>query len=156
MSAYISQSEKQTRAVATQLAQELRPGDIINLIGDLGAGKTTFVKGLAAGLKITPEAVSSPTFVLMNIYETNPPIYHFDLYRLEGTEDMRQMGFDEFFYGEGIAVIEWAERLGELMPPAYLKIEIAHQGESERAITISGVGERFEQIADHMQTWMTA
>lgn len=156
MENYISHSEKQTRDVASQLAQHLKAGDIVNLVGDLGAGKTTFVKGLASGSKIRPEEVSSPTFVLMNIYEASTPIYHFDLYRLEGTEDMRQMGFDEFFYGEGIAVIEWAERLGELMPPAYLRVEIKHQGESERAISIYGVGQRYERIAESMQKGMMA
>jgi tRNA threonylcarbamoyladenosine biosynthesis protein TsaE len=127
-------------AVGAQLAEALQPGDIVCLYGDLGAGKTTFIKGIAGALGIKPTKVSSPTFVLMNAYNGRLPLYHFDLYRLESA-DVLGIGYDEFFYGQGVALVEWPERLGALQPDAYWKIMLAHEAENRRAITIDYHGE---------------
>ena len=117
-----------------------------NLHGELGTGKTTFVKGLAQGLDVkSPQAsVNSPTFVLMNIYDGKWPIYHFDLYRIEGAETSR-LGYEEFLYGQGIAVIEWAERLGRAMPAEFFSINLAHAGKDERTLDFKAQGKDYRR-----------
>jgi tRNA threonylcarbamoyladenosine biosynthesis protein TsaE len=133
----ISNSEEETKLCAHSLAAQLKAGDIVLLKGDLGAGKTTFVKGLAKALKVGPKKVNSPTFVLMNYYKGKLPIYHFDLYRLEKSKEIDTVDFDEYFYGDGISLIEWPERLGEYKPQHYYLVELKHKGENTRSICIS-------------------
>jgi tRNA threonylcarbamoyladenosine biosynthesis protein TsaE len=133
----ISNSEEETKLCAQRLAGQLVPGDIVLLQGDLGAGKTTFVKGLVQGFKLSSKKVNSPTFVLMNYYKGKLPIYHFDLYRLGNSKELDTLDFDEYFYGEGISLIEWPERLGEHKPKQYYLVEFKHQGEHQRQICIS-------------------
>lgn len=142
----LSRSTDQTLRLGERLAKHLRKGDILCLEGDLGSGKTTLIKGIAKGLNISAAKVNSPTFVLMNAYEGRLPLYHFDLYRLEHVHEISSIGYEEFLYGDGVAVIEWAERLGELAPREYLRVELAHKGESERSIKFSAVGERCSRI----------
>ena len=133
----ISNSEEETRLCARQFAQQLKPGDIVFLQGDLGAGKTTFVKGIAQALKVDSKEVTSPTFVLMNHYKGKLPIFHFDLYRLEDPKTLDTIDFDDYFYGQGISLIEWPERLGKHAPQQYYLVEFQHKGEHERQICIS-------------------
>ena len=133
----ISNSEEETKQCAKRLAQQLRGGDIVLLQGDLGAGKTTFVKGLAQSFKVSPKKVVSPTFVIMNYYKGKLPLYHFDLYRLEDPKAIDTLDFDDYFYGEGISLIEWPERLGEYRPKEYYLVEIQHKGGHQREITIT-------------------
>lgn len=125
---------------AQSLAKNLKAGDILCLEGNLGAGKTTFVKGMASGLRVKPAQVTSPTFIIMNYYKGKLPIYHFDFYRLENPKELASIDFDEYFYGNGISVIEWPERLGEAMPEEYFWVELEHKGERERFVKISAVG----------------
>jgi len=132
-----SNSEEETKVCAQHLATQLKAGDIVLLQGDLGAGKTTFVKGLAQAFKVTPKKVVSPTFVIMNHYKGKLPLYHFDLYRLEKAQEIDTLDFDEYFYGEGISLIEWPERLGEYKPKQYYLVEFKHKGEHQREITIT-------------------
>lgn len=132
-----SKSEEETMLCAQQLAEELKAGDIVLLQGDLGAGKTTFVKGLVKAFKISSKAVNSPTFVLMNYYKGKLPIYHFDLYRLEKSQEIDTLDFDDYFYGEGISLIEWPERLGKHKPSNYYLVEFQHTSENTRSICIS-------------------
>ena len=141
----LSKNTEQTIALGERLARNLRKGDIICLEGDLGAGKTTFIKGVAKGLKIASEKVNSPTFVLMNAYQGRLPLYHFDLYRLENTGEIGAIGYEEFLYGDGVSVIEWAERLGTLTPKEYLRVELKHKGENERSIKVSAVGKKYHE-----------
>ncbi len=129
----------------TRVASLLKKSDIICLFGDLGSGKTTLVKGIARGLKINPKTVNSPTFVLMNIYQGKLPLYHFDLYRIETVQEMFFLDYEEYLYGEGVAVIEWAQRLGALLPAECLKIELAVKGEHERSISLTPLGKRYEE-----------
>lgn len=144
---YISNSEQETGLFARKLAGLLKPGSILCLHGDLGAGKTTFTKGLAEGLKIKPEKVHSPTFTLLNIYEGKVPLYHFDLYRMDDIKEILNIGYEEFLYGDGIAVIEWADKLKELLPPEFLKIEFKHEGEDKRSIAVSAQGKTYDPVA---------
>jgi tRNA threonylcarbamoyladenosine biosynthesis protein TsaE len=116
------------------------------LSGQLGTGKTTFVKGLAGGLGIDPADVNSPTFVLLNVYQGQLPLYHFDFYRMERAEDIARLGYEEFLFGEGVAVVEWAERLGVLMPAEHLKIRITHKGDQERRLQVSARGSRYQKF----------
>ncbi len=136
-----SDSEEETKRCARRFARKLKAGDIVFLQGELGSGKTTFAKGLARAFKVAPKKVNSPTFVLMNYYKGKLPIYHFDFYRLENSKTVaeQEIGniFDEYFYGEGISLIEWPERLGEHKPEQYYLVEFKHKGEHKRTICIS-------------------
>ena len=132
-----TRSAQETIQLALDFAKSLKSGDIVLLKGDLGAGKTTFVKGIAKGLKANPKEVVSPTFVLMNMYEGKVPLYHFDLYRLEKAQEIESMNFDEYFYGDGISLIEWPERLGHLTPQKHITVELTHIDENTRDICIA-------------------
>jgi len=136
----ISQSEKETINFASQFAKYLKPTDIICLKGNLGAGKTTFVKGLARGLKIKQSEVNSPTFVLMNIYQGKLPLYHFDFYRIDDVQLIGGIGYDEFLYGKGVTVIEWADKMGALIPKKYISIDMKVRGEHQREIKVTVKG----------------
>lgn len=146
----LSKSTDQTIKVGERLAKHLHKGDILCLEGELGSGKTTLIKGVAKGLKIASEKVTSPTFVLMNAYEGRLPLYHFDLYRLEEIHEISSIGYEDFLYGHGVAVIEWAERLGNLAPKEYLRVELKHQGENERLIKLSAVGKCYCPIVQQL------
>ena len=141
-----TKSPKETIQFGGRLAKLLNPGDIVCLSGDLGSGKTTLVKGIAKGVKINPTKVNSPTFVLMNTYEGTLPLYHFDLYRLNETRDIPFIGYEEFFYGKGLTVVEWAERLGSLYPKEYLKVSLEHTGDDQRTIRCTAQGQRYQNL----------
>lgn len=133
-----------------RLAAHLKGGDIICLFGDLGSGKTTLVKGLARGLKINETNVNSPTFVLMNAYHGRVPLYHFDLYRIDEPKEIFNLGSEEFFYDDGVSVVEWADKLGRLLPEDCLMIHLQSQNENERLLKISARGDRSRQIFDQI------
>lgn len=137
----ISHSENETFQLGYDLGQKLRVGDLLCFFGDLGAGKTTFIKGVVCACAgEAREAVLSPTYSYLNIYTGPLPVYHFDLYRLKGVDDFLSMGFDEYFYRDGICCIEWSERIEDILTvPQVIKITIAHQGENRREITTKGV-----------------
>ncbi len=137
MRPYISKSPTQTIQLASKFAKQLKAGDIVLLEGQLGSGKTTFVKGLAQGLKAKLKDVNSPTFVLMNIYKAKIPIYHFDLYRLEKPQELASLNLDEYLEANGVALIEWPKRLGIQMPTNGYWIEFKHKDENSREICIS-------------------
>lgn len=124
-------SPEHTLAFGREMAAQLSPNTILALSGDLGAGKTTFVQGLALGLGIQ-EPIQSPTFVLLNIYER---LYHFDLYRLKKSSDFTSLGFDEYFHKEGLCAIEWPERIQELLPPTTLHIHFSYH-QQERIVEV--------------------
>jgi tRNA threonylcarbamoyladenosine biosynthesis protein TsaE len=134
---HTSNSPDETMKLAAKFVKNLKAGDIVFLKGDLGAGKTVFTKGMAKALKVNETSVVSPTFVLMNYYEGKLPLYHFDLYRLEKPEEIKSVQFDEYFYGEGISIVEWPERLGNLAPTEYWQVELTHKSETQRDICIS-------------------
>ncbi len=119
-----SYSPEETFRIGEQLAKEARPGDIYTLNGDLGVGKTIFTKGIAKGLGIE-EPVTSPTFTIVQEYESGRlPLYHFDVYRIGDPEEMEEIGYEDYFYGQGICLIEWAGLIEELIPPEAVRIYI--------------------------------
>ena len=133
---FTSDSVKQTESVAAQLAQRLRGGECLALHGDLGAGKTQFVRGLVAGLGDSGRAVSSPTFVLLTSYPGRLTLHHADLYRLRGDGDERELGLEELPGPAGVLAVEWAERLQGRPWPDAVRVSLSHQGEDERLIRI--------------------
>ncbi len=146
-----TENEKETKALAARLAKLLKPGDIVFLNGDLGTGKTTFVKGAAKHFKVDETKVVSPTYVLLNIYDGKYEIYHFDLYRLDNMNQINTIGYEEFFYGEGISFVEWPERLGDAAPSEYLKVTIAHRTEGKRTIKIMARGTRYKNLLEKIK-----
>ena len=142
---YISTSPEATRDLARRLAGCLVAGDVVLLQGDLGAGKTEFVKGLSEGFRVTA-GVTSPTFTLLNIYQGTVPVYHFDLYRLEEPGELDNIGFAEFLGGDGVAVIEWPDRFPAEMPAEYIKVEILPgNAPTERVLKLEVRGARYAQ-----------
>jgi tRNA threonylcarbamoyladenosine biosynthesis protein TsaE len=146
----VSRHPRQTLQLGEEVARHLKGGDILCFFGDLGSGKTTFIKGIARGLKISPQKVRSPTFILMNAYEGRLPLFHFDLYRLEDVQDIRSIGCDEFLYDDGVSVVEWADRLGGLLPAEYLKVVLEHKSPEERVIRLSAEGRRYQGIIEQL------
>jgi len=146
----LSGSVKQTLEIGKKIARNLTKGDIICLFGELGSGKTVLAKGIAVGLGIRKEDVISPTFVLIRRHDSKAkiPLYHFDLYRLKGCSDVAVLGYEEFVYGDGISLIEWADRLKELMPQQCLKIKLAVRGKNSRLIDISCHGRRYDKLME--------
>jgi len=128
---------EETIALGKKFAAELKPGNIVCLKGELGAGKTHFVKGLAEALGIDQDEVQSPTFTLINEYASNPPLYHFDCYRMESPREALEIGAEEYFYGDGICVIEWPERIISLIPPEAIWISIEAPDKKTRKFVIS-------------------
>ena len=133
-----SHSREETIIFGADFGSRLVPGEVVCLFGDLGSGKTTFVKGIARGMRINARKVHSPTFTLMNVYEgsTKVSLFHFDLYRLENEKEILNLDYDEYLFGQGVAVIEWAEKLGSLMPEKYYAVNLSHKGENIRKIAI--------------------
>jgi tRNA threonylcarbamoyladenosine biosynthesis protein TsaE len=132
-----SSSVEQTEAIASELAGELRGGDCVALIGQLGAGKTQFVRGLVRGLNGPIHQVSSPTFVLLHVYPGGRlTVYHLDAYRLAGSQDLEAIGFTELLEQGGIAVVEWADRVSELLPRKRIEINIDLRGPTQREIRL--------------------
>jgi len=127
-----------TERIASDVARLLRPGDCVALDGDLGAGKTTFSRGLVAALGGDPRQVSSPTFVLLHTYDASvvPVVHHLDAYRVGGADDLAAIGFDELLDGGGVVVVEWAARVADLLPPDRLDVRIERLGETARRFTI--------------------
>lgn len=146
---YETYSAEETAELGRRLAQQIRPGSVCALIGDLGVGKTVFTQGIAEGLGIS-EPICSPTFTIVQVYEEGRmPFYHFDVYRIADPEEMEEIGYEDYFYGDGFAMVEWADLILELMPAQYQKITIEkdlEKGFDYRRITVeqtgSGNGER--------------
>lgn len=132
-----SNSVKTTIKYGRDFAESLNIGDVVCLEGDLGAGKTHFVKGVASYFGINEEKVNSPTFTLINEYSGDIPIYHFDCYRIKSFNEAIEIGIEEYLYGDGVSIIEWPSKIKDLIPDNAIKIEIKHIGASERSILIS-------------------
>lgn len=137
-----SKCEKDTFDLGKKIGREAAPGDVYTLVGDLGVGKTVFTKGVAAGLGIL-EPVSSPTFTIVQVYEEGRlPFYHFDVYRIGDIEEMEEIGFEDYIYGEGVSLIEWANLIEELLPERYTQITIEkdlEKGFDYRKITVENI-----------------
>ncbi len=140
--AIVLASLAETIAFGRQLGRAARPGDIITMTGNLGAGKTTLTQAIGQGLQVPAECyITSPTFSLLHEYPGRMPLYHMDLYRLADEEEIEALGFEDYLYGEGLCVIEWPERLGSLMPAERLNINLRFAGETSRSVELTGYGD---------------
>jgi len=146
---YETTAPEETFRLGYQLGTKLRGGEVIALEGELGAGKTHFVKGLAAGLG-AEESVTSPTFTLINIYQGRIPLAHFDVYRLPTPEALEELGYDEYFYGPGVTAVEWSDLIQGYLPAEYLSVQIRRDYQPEkgeyRIITITAKGAALENL----------
>ncbi len=139
---YISNSYEETQNIASAFALSLREGDVLCMYGDLGAGKTAFVQGLAIGLGIDTH-ITSPTFTIVNEYSGTLPLYHFDVYRIADSDEMYEIGYEEYVYGNGVSVIEWPQRIEDILPEKRYDITISQdydKGDNYRMIDIQEMG----------------
>jgi tRNA threonylcarbamoyladenosine biosynthesis protein TsaE len=137
----------ETERLGRRLGELLFPGTVIALVGQLGAGKTHLTRAIAEGLGVSnPAAVNSPTFVLIQEYPARFPIYHFDAYRLSGPREFQELGTDEYFGGEGVCIVEWADKVEATLPAEHLRIDIRVVSENERQFDITATGERYEAV----------
>jgi tRNA threonylcarbamoyladenosine biosynthesis protein TsaE len=133
----ITSSVEATIALGERIGKLVSAGDFIALTGELGSGKTHFARGVAVGLGVDPSLhVTSPTYTLMNSYAGRLPLYHFDLYRLNSTNILDAEAYEEYFYGDGVTVIEWADKIRTLLPSKYVEVSLAVAGENKRKIEI--------------------
>jgi len=138
-------SPEETAELGRKLGERLRPGDVLALVGPLGAGKTQLTKGLALGVGAESTA-TSPTFKLVNEYDGRITLYHIDAYRLRGAGDLVSLGCDEFFDGDGAAVVEWADRVAAALPAEHLRIDIAITGAASRRFIVEARGTRAARL----------
>ena len=147
----ISENEGTTYEIGYQLGKQLQPGDVVCLTGDLGTGKTTMAKAMAQGLGVT-EDVTSPTFTIIHEYSGRLPVYHFDVYRIRRLEEMEELGYEEYFYGNGVCIIEWAGEIESLLPEERLWIYIKKDMEStHRIIELEGTTPHFCKIIEELK-----
>ncbi len=156
----ISHSAAQTQRMGMRLGELLQGGELILLDGQLGTGKTTFTQGLAQGMGIT-ENVNSPTFILLKEYagqllshtppRRGPALYHFDLYRLDNTEEMIDLGFEDYFYSNGVCVVEWAEKAASFWPTEHLNIRMKMMTETKRGLLFIATGEHYCELLRQFQ-----
>lgn len=140
-----------TEALGRLLGRHLKDGDVLCLSGDLGAGKTLLSRGVATSLGVDPDAVTSPTFAIMNVYEGRElEVRHFDLYRLNRPEELEDIGFGEYAGGEGVTLIEWAELFSEQLPEEYLQVVLRHESAGRRA-TLAARGPRYERLLKEVE-----
>jgi len=155
---FITEGPGETRAMAEAMARTCRPGDVIGLCGTLGAGKTVFVKGLAAGLGVGDvRRVTSPTFILMRDYPGRLTLHHFDAYRLEDAAEMQAIGCDETFEGDGVSVVEWADHVSDCLPAEHFLLTIRVEGETKRRLRLCAVGrgpaDRLGEVVEALAQW---
>ena len=136
---------QETQRFAEQLAQHLQPADLLALEGDLGAGKTTFTQGLARGLGVQ-SVVNSPTFTIIKEYQGRLPLYHMDVYRVG--EDVESLGLDDYFFGDGVCVVEWASLIEEVLPADRLTVILRTAGEQQRIIQLLPQGARYLKLCE--------
>ena len=147
-----TKSTSETIRFGKSIGSFLLPGDVIALVGELGTGKTQFIKGLAAGVGVgKPTYISSPSFTLINEYPGRVPFYHIDLFRLKAEKEAEELGLEEYFQSEGITAIEWADKIPSLLPQEILWIHIRYTGKHTRSIEMVGRGKRFEELLNRLR-----
>ncbi len=151
MYSVITSSPEQTWRMGELLGALLGPGDIVCLYGDLGAGKTSLSYGIALGLEVKEQYITSPTFTFVNEYEGRLPFYHIDLYRLKDPEELENIGFEEYLDSDGVTVIEWAERAEDELPKERLSVYLNYVNENSREIGFLPEGERYQKLLDALQ-----
>lgn len=150
MFSVITTSPEQTWRIGELLGSRLGAGDFVCLYGDLGSGKTNFSYGIAQGLDVQEQYITSPTFTLVNEYQGRVPLYHLDLYRLNDPGELENIGFEEYIDSDGVAVIEWAEKAEDYLPEEHLSIYLAYVDEHSRELGFLAEGERYQKLLDEM------
>lgn len=140
---------EETEHLGYKIGKALFGGEIIAMTGDLGAGKTTMTKALAKGLEID-DYITSPTFTIVNEYSGRLKLFHFDVYRIGDVEEMYDLGYEEYFYSDGVCIIEWSNLIEEILPDDRINIDIAYIDEISRQVTITGNGERFDSLVKEL------
>ncbi|MDH3891630.1 MAG: tRNA (adenosine(37)-N6)-threonylcarbamoyltransferase complex ATPase subunit type 1 TsaE [candidate division Zixibacteria bacterium] len=135
----VSHGETETQALASKLVPLLRPGDLLVLKGELGAGKTVFVRGLAEALGLDTETVNSPSYTVVNEYPGERPLFHFDLYRVQDPSELYEIGWDDYLGRRGLIVVEWGDKAAECLPPAYYLVDFQIIDEKTRQINLTHV-----------------
>ncbi len=152
----VSHSPEQTQRLGTHLGKLSQTGDVYLLAGNLGSGKTCLTQGIAWGLGVK-EYAFSPSFVIVREYHGRLPLYHIDLYRLDRTEEIVDLALEEYFYGNGVSVVEWAEKGIDLLPRENLLIKLNYISTTDRSLTIEAKGERYtqllESLKEELKTW---
>jgi tRNA threonylcarbamoyladenosine biosynthesis protein TsaE len=151
MFSMITSSPEQTQEIGRLLGKLLDAGDTVCLYGDLGAGKTNFTYGIAQGLDVREQYITSPTFTFVNEYQGRVPLYHLDLYRLKGPDELENIGFDEYIDSDGVTVIEWAERAEDELPVECLNVYLSAVDETNRELGFLAEGERYEKLLEILQ-----
>jgi tRNA threonylcarbamoyladenosine biosynthesis protein TsaE len=148
---FIAHSEADTERLGGALASRLPNGCVVALIGTLGAGKTRLVQAIAQASGVDPAMVVSPTFVLVHEYAGTRPVYHFDAYRLKDDDEFLALGPEEYFDGQGITLVEWADRVERCLPDEYVEIRIDVTGPTERAFSVRAVGPSYRAVVDGLR-----
>jgi tRNA threonylcarbamoyladenosine biosynthesis protein TsaE len=149
----VSRSAATTRAMGKKLGRLLKGGEILGLTGELGSGKTTFVRGVAEGLEVGKEAwIRSPTFTLVNEYDGRLPVYHIDLYRIGGAEELEELNLREYLYADGVSLIEWFEKMPPDEVDEWLGIHFEHRAENERKLVFHAHGERYAETLARLKS----
>ena len=149
----LTRSPEETQALGEALGRAAEPGDLFLLWGELGAGKTCLVQGIARGLGVR-DAVRSPTFVLVTHHPGRLMLYHIDLYRLDNPLEVEDLGLDEYVEGDGVCVVEWADKAMPLFPREHLVVELRHAGDQERQIMLSPRGDRYVRLVGQVRHQM--
>jgi len=149
-----TKSTFETIRVGKDIGRRLLPGDVVALVGELGAGKTQFIKGLAAGVGVGNSTyVSSPSFTLIHEYPGETPFYHIDLFRLGREKEAEELGLEVYFQGSGVTAIEWADKIPSLLPKEILFVSMAYIDKNIRALEITGKGKHFEELLKEFSEW---
>jgi tRNA threonylcarbamoyladenosine biosynthesis protein TsaE len=144
---FLTRSPHETESIGRTLGTLLKKGSFVALFGDLGGGKTCFTRGIvASSASESLHLVSSPTFAIMNEYPGPVPVYHFDFYRLASNHEIAELGFDDYFHGEGICIVEWAERLGDMLPADHIRVVFEYAGGECRKIIFAAGGHHSQAL----------
>ncbi len=152
MKKIVSSSPKETLALGVRIGKLLKKGNLAALSGEFGAGKTTLIKGIAKGLGVKDTRyVNSPSFVILKEYKGKVPVYHFDIHRLDKSSELDTTGYEDYFYGDGVTLIEWGDKIISLLPNEYLDIHIRMDQKDKRSIALTGVGENYKKLVEKIK-----
>jgi len=146
-----TKSPEETMRLGRKIGKLLKQGDVIALIGNLGAGKTVISKGLCSGLGVKEDYITSPTYTIINQYDGKIPVYHIDLYRLKNLDELYNLGWDEYIYGNGACIIEWADKAAEMLPEEYLMVNLEVTGTNKRQIILQAKSSSYENLLERVR-----
>ena len=148
---FITNSLEETIHLGRKIGKLLKQGDVVALIGNLGAGKTVIANGLCEGLGVKEDYITSPAYTIINQYDGKVPVYHIDLYRLNDSRELYNIGWDEYIYGNGTCIIEWANKAGEMLPEKYLMVNMEVTGNEKRKITLQAKDASYKNLLERVR-----